>query len=122
MEEEVLAAEPDPVTILDERIQKRFDDAVIAQHIQKLRELLAAAKVNRILAQRGLLARDQDLHPAKFDQAIRQHRAAIDILVGLAETNEATETGLSEHALITVPAVAPIGAAEGSLDPSGIVP
>lgn len=91
---------PQVVSLVDEESQANFDAQHIGQTLAEIRQLMAAAKVNKALAQRGLLSKSaegQDLHPRKFDIAIARHREAIEVLKQL-ET-QLGPTGLSESAL-----------------------
>lgn len=99
---------PVVVALVDEESQANFDAQHIGQTLAEIRQLMAAAKVNRALAQRGLLSTPpgksaQDLHPEKFTAAIERHRAAINVLVEL-ETRMGPQ-GLPETTL----AIAGIG-------------
>lgn len=67
-----------PVT--DDRTQRLFDRDNLIMQIREVRKMLASAKGNLILANAGLLAKDHNLHPAKFNEAIKDHRKAIHLL------------------------------------------
>lgn len=67
-----------PVT--DDRTQRLFDRDNLIMQIREVRKMLAAAKGNLILANAGLLAKDHNLHPAKFNEAIKDHRKATHLL------------------------------------------
>ena len=86
-------------TIFDERAQKVFDAQAIEAFTTEIRKLLANAKINRMLAQHGLLQADHDLHPEKFKTAIAQHRQALEILKQLGAS--LGDEGLSEGQLET---------------------
>lgn len=84
----------EPFTIFDERAQKVFDAQALEAFTTEIRKLLSNAKINRVLAQHGLLQAEHDLHPEKFKQAIAQHRQALELLKQMGD--ELGDTGLSE--------------------------
>lgn len=87
---------PYEVTVWQEEAQAIFDQEFLDKAISEVRKLMAAAKVNKVLAQKGLLQEGHDLHPRKFTAAIAQHREAITVLTELKE--QVGQEGLPEVA------------------------
>lgn len=87
----------DEMPILDEAVQKAFDLKAITDTAAQIRSLMANAKVNRALAQIGLLKGEKQAHPNQFKEAIANHRKALDMLRDLA--SRVGDTGLPEVTL-----------------------
>lgn len=79
MDEREMAVE-ETVDIFDEQAQKSFDAEVIVNGMKQIRQALGVAKVNKELAQAGLLSPDQKMHPQQFVEEIRRHREGLTIL------------------------------------------
>lgn len=103
------------VDIFDERAQASFDVEMIVNGMKQIRQAMAAAKVNKELAQAGLLNPELGkMHPEQFKAEIRRHRQGLELLKGLYEA--VGDHGLLESTLDTYAAVTP----ESLTDPVSI--
>ena len=100
---ETLDVATDPaetIDYLDEAVQRRFDQEVVAATIQKIRSMLAQTKVNYALANAGLQEKQQDMHPEKLRKALKDQRRALDLMISLAE--DMPEHGIPEPSSLEV--------------------
>lgn len=92
------------VDVFDDRAQKQFDMEILVNAAKQIRSQLAVSKVNKELAQVGLL--DENLHPEQFKKEIQRHLDGLKLVKRLWA--EVGDEGLPLHFLETYAAVTPL--------------
>lgn len=82
--EAVVAPQPEQTILLeDERSQRELDLRAINQQILGARQALAAAKINRLLNEKGMLNEADKQHDRVFRQDIGEIRQMVDFFIAL---------------------------------------
>lgn len=80
---DVLDEDEEPAPVWDERAQTYVDIKIVNDNIVRMRTVLGQTKLNRLLAQAGLLDEGQARHEKQYRDDIAEQRAALGWLIEL---------------------------------------